>query len=434
VNHRRSLTTLMSTALAATTLAAACKAESASQANAAQGTTGASQAGAPRDSSNGAGKSGGGPSRGGGRAASAITLASTDIAVVKRDTIEAGIPITGDLHPIETIGVRARIEGDLVGVFVREGEHVAAGQLLAQFESSEQETTQSSAQADVASAKSDLATAQWNLDQSKDLFKAGAIAERDLKVAEQAVESAKARLAATEARLKSTSNGTRDTRVLAPAAGIIEKRMVQNGERVTRGQQLFSLVRNDALELAAAVPAKQATLVSPGQVVHFIADARSFDGKVARVSPTIDPTTRAVTVYVTIPNRDGSIKGGTFAAGRVVQRTIAGAMVVPTPALRQSAENGQTFVYRIANRAVDNAPIQLGVIDERAGKAEVLSGLNEGDRVIIGNVGILGRGMQVTVLGTDDQGGLGGGARRGGGGGRSGGRGGGGRGKQNPTP
>jgi hypothetical protein len=50
--------------------------------------------------------------RGGGRAASAITLAATDVAVVKRETIEAGIPITGDLHPIETIGVRARIEGD----------------------------------------------------------------------------------------------------------------------------------------------------------------------------------------------------------------------------------------------------------------------------------------------------------------------------------
>ena len=89
-------------------------------------------------------------------------------------------------------------------------------------------------------------------------------------------------------------------------------------------------------------------------------------------------------------------------------------------------------MYRVASRAVEFAQIQLGVIDERAGKAEVLSGLNEGDRVIVGNVGILGRGMQVTVLGTDDQGGSGGGRRNGGGGGKSG-RGGG-RGKQNTTP
>ena len=440
VNHRRSLKAGIAGVVTLAALASACKNDSAGQANAAQTTA---QGSTPHDTTNGksggpggGGGTGGGAGARGGRPASAITLASSDVAVVHRETIEAGIPITGDLHPIETIGVRARIEGDLVGVYVREGERVTAGQLLARFESSEQETTQSSAEADVASAKSDLATAQWNLDQSKDLFKAGAIAERDLKVAEQTLESAKAKVAATEARLKSTSNGTRDTKVLAPATGIIEKRLVQNGERVTRGQQLFSLVRNDALELAAAVPAKQATAVKPGQIVHFVADARNFDGTVARVSPTIDPTTRAITVYVTIPNRDGSIKGGTFAAGRVVQRTIASAIVVPTPALRQSQENGPTFVYRIANRSVESAPIQLGAIDERAGKAEVLTGINEGDRVIIGNVGILGRGMQVTVLGTDDQGGSGGGGRRngGGGGGRNGGKGPGGRGKQTPTP
>jgi RND family efflux transporter MFP subunit len=181
------------------------------------------------------------------------------------------------------------------------------------------------------------------------------------------------------------------------------------------------------LELAAAVPAKQATAVVPGQVVHFVADTRNFDGTVARVSPTIDPTTRAITVYVAVPNRDGALKGGTFASGRVVQRTISGAMVVPTSALRQSSETGQAFVYRIANRAVDAASIQLGVIDERAGKAEVLTGLNDGDRVIVGNVGILGRGMQVTVLGTDDQGGAG--SRRGG----RGGKGAGSRSTQNPT-
>ena len=164
-----------------------------------------------------------------------------------------------------------------------------------------------------------------------------------------------------------------------------------------------------------------------------MADTRNFDGTVARVSPTIDPTTRAITVYVTVPNRDGSLKGGTFAAGRVVQRLLTDAIVVPTSAVRQSSQNGQPFVYRIANRAVESAQIQLGVIDERGGKAEVLSGLTEGDRVIVGNVGILGRGMQVTVLGTDDQGGIGGGGRRGGGGGKSG-RSGGGRGKQSTTP
>jgi RND family efflux transporter MFP subunit len=368
----------------------------------------------------GGGGGGGGGGRGGpgGRPIPSITLASSDVAVVKRENLEAGIPITGDLHPIETVGVRARIEGDLVGVYVREGQHVSAGQVLARFESSEQETSEASARADVSSAQNELETAQWNLDQSKELFKAGAISERDLKISEGAVETARAKLAAANSRLRTTSNVIRDTRVIAPTTGIIEKKLVETGERVTRGQQLFSLVRNDALELAAAVPARQANAVAVGQAVHFVADGREFDGRVARVSPTIDPASRSVTVYIQVPNANGALKGGTFASGRVVQRTISNALVVATPALRQSQETGQTFVYRIANRAVDIANVQLGVIDERAGKAEVLSGLNDGDRVIIGNVGTLGRGMQVTVLGTDDQSGPSGGRRNGRRGGR----------------
>lgn len=402
-------------ALAILATAVACKGETAGQANAASPSgTGASRDSGGRDARGGGG--GGGAAGRGGRPTSSITLAATDVGVVRHDVVEAGIPITGDLRPIETIGVRARIEGDLTNVFVREGQNVTAGQLLAQFESSEQEVTQASAQADVKSATADVSTAQWNLDQSRELFKAGAIAERDLKVAEQTLESSRARLAAANARLKSTSNLERDTRVVSPAAGVIDKRLVQTGERVTRGQQLFSLVRNDALELTASVPARSASTVAVGQAVRFQADGKEFGGRVARVSPTIDPTSRSITVYVQVPNRDGSLKGGTFAAGRVVQRTISNALVVPTPAIRQAQESGQTFVYRIADRTIDVAQVTLGVIDERAGKAEVLTGLADGDRVIVGNVGTLGRGMQVTVLGAEDRPGSGNGTGRRGGG------------------
>ena len=69
------------------------------------------------------------------------------MATIASATIEDGVALTGDLRPIETIDVRARIEGDLTGVFVREGQQVTAGQLLAQFESSEQESSQKSAEA-----------------------------------------------------------------------------------------------------------------------------------------------------------------------------------------------------------------------------------------------------------------------------------------------
>ena len=341
----------------------------------------------------------GGPA--GAKAGPSITLAASDVATIAPGTIEDGTPLTGDLHPSETIDVRARIDGDLTNVYVREGEQVAQGQLLARFESTEQESSQKSAEADRAAARADLANAQWTLEQDASLFKAGAIAERDYKNAQQTVASSSARLAATDARLRSMSNQARDTRVVAPASGIVDKRLVEGGVHVARGAPLFSIVRNGTLELAAAVPARQAGTLRTGQVVHFLADARSFDGTVARVSPTVDPATRSVTVYIRIPNPGGTLRGGTSATGRVVNRLLTGVLTVPTSALRQGAEDGKPFVYRIDGRTINVAPVQLGAVDERQGVAQVTEGLQAGDRVIVGNVGTLGRGMQATIAGEE---------------------------------
>ena len=348
-----------------------------------------------------AGSSGGKAGSAGVRTGPSITLAATDVATIVPGTIEDGTALTGDLHPSETIDVRARIDGDLTSVYAREGQQVAGGQVLARFESTEQESGQKSAEADRAAARADLANAQWTLEQDASLFKAGAIAEREYKNAQQGVASSSARLAATDSRLRATSNQARDTRVVAPAAGIIDKRMVEGGVHVAKGAPLFTIVRNGTLELAAAVPARQAGSVRVGQVVHFVADARNFDGRVARISPTVDPATRAVTVYIQIPNPGGTLRGGTFATGRVVSRLLTGVLTVPTSALRQSAEDGKPFVYRIDGKTINVAPVQLGAVDERQGLAQVAEGLQAGDRVIVGNVGTLGRGMQAIVAGQE---------------------------------
>jgi RND family efflux transporter MFP subunit len=342
--------------------------------------------------------------RGGGRPVPSITLAPGDVATAALRTIEEGTAITGDLHPIETVEVRSRLEGDLVGVYVREGQFVQQGQVLARFDATEQEGVQRSAEADRIAARSELSTAEWNLEQSAELFRAGAIAEREYKSAQQAVDAARARLAAVEARLRSSSIASRDTRVVAPTSGTVDKRNIEGGERVSRGTSMFTLVRNDRLELAAAVPARQANAVRVGQAVHFAADGRSFDGRVARVSPTIDPASRSVTVYVEVPNANGQLKGGTFATGRVVSRTLANVLTVPAAAIRQTQEGGHPFVYRIEGRTVNVAQVQLGVTDELLGQVEVTNGLSAGDRVIVGNVGTLGRGMLVTILGNEERG------------------------------
>jgi RND family efflux transporter MFP subunit len=328
-------------------------------------------------------------------------LGPSDVIVVKPGMIEDGITISGDLRPIEVIEVRSRVEGDIVGVFVREGERVGRGQLLARFESSVQESDQASAVADQEAAKADVANAQWNADQAEELFRAGAIPERDLRTAQQALVAAKARLASADARVRAMTQGAQDTRIVAPTTGIVSTRTVETGEHVARGATLFTVVRTDVLELEAALPSRQAGELRAGQPVRFSAAGRQLEGRVARISPTINPANRTISVYLQVPNRDGLLKGNTFASGRVVARSIPDALVLPSAAIRQTQGGNAPFVYRIVDNKVDVAPVELGVTDDVAGVSQILKGIAIGDRVIVGNIGVLGRGMPVRVVGDE---------------------------------
>jgi RND family efflux transporter MFP subunit len=225
------------------------------------------------------------------------------------------------------------------------------------------------------------------------------VPERDARAARSLVAAAEARVAAAEARVRSTSSFVTDTRVLAPTRGVVAARQVEDGEHVARGASMFTVVRSDVLELAATVPARRAGDLRAGLPVRFTAGGLRFDGRVARVSPTIDPTSRSLTVYVEVPNADGALRGNSFATGRVVGRSVPNALLVPTAALRQGTDSNSTYVYRITNNQIQRAPVRLGIVDDVEGMAEVAEGLAAGDRVIVGNVGTLGDGMRVTVVG-----------------------------------
>lgn len=350
------------------------------------------------------GKAPGGPAGGGAnRAGGSVVLSRADIHKVEPGIIEAGIAISGNLRPIETVSVRARIEGDLIALNVREGDFVREGQVLAEFEASEQVAALRSAEADELAARTDASTAQWNLDQTKELFQAGAVAERDLRAAEQTALTAKARFAAAESRVKAAISLSRDTKVLAPVTGMVERRTVENGERVSRGAALFTVVRSDMLELAAAVPARRASALQRGLEVRFTADGRAIEGRVARISPTIDLQSQSITVFVQVPNRDNSLKGNTFATGQIIERSLSGQLVIPAGAVRQTAATagGQTFVWKVEGGSLTRSDVKLGIVDEARGVVQVTEGLKPGDEIVVGNVGLLGAGMQVQIIGAE---------------------------------
>ena len=330
-----------------------------------------------------------------------VAVAPSDIATVRVGSLSDGIAITGLLRPLESIDVHARIEGDLTGVYVREGQHVASGELLAQFESVAQQSGAASARAGQAAAKADLSQAEWNLKQSGDLFHAGAISEADYRASQQSADAARARLAAANAAVETASITARDTRVVAPMGGVIDKRLVDPGEHLSVGAPMFTLVNSQTLELAASVPERRAAAIKVGQRVAFSAQGLAFTGKVARVSPTIDPNTRAISVYVDVDNSSGTLKGNSLATGNVIASTVTGVLLVPTTALHQTADSGKTYVYRVNTGRIEQVYITLGVVNDQAGFAQVLSGLTTGDKVMVGNLGTLSPGTEIQIIGGD---------------------------------
>lgn len=344
----------------------------------------------------------GGPAGMGGGRGMTVVLGPNDVAEVKLGPIEAATAIQGDLKPIEDIAVRARIEGDVEEVLVREGDRVTRGQVMARMEDTREQTARQSAEAEVAAANADVTNARWEAEQSEELFRAGAIPERDLRAAQQALSAAQARLAAAQARLSTSDQALKDTRVLAPTTGVVATRTVEAGEHVARGAALFTVVRNDVLELEASVPARFAGDVRPAMPVRFNAAGREMTGRVARVSPTINPANRSVTVYLQLPNPGGALKGNTFATGRIVARTVNDAIVVPSAAIRYVQAQSEPFVYRIVNETVEHQPVKLGIVDEATGIVQITEGLEVGDRIIVGNVGAIGRGVQVRFVGDNE--------------------------------
>ncbi len=330
-----------------------------------------------------------------------VVLGEADVIDVKKGLIESSLAIQGNLAPIEEIVVRARLEGNLVSVIAREGTRVGAGQLLAKFDDATVQGDHESAVADVESAKSELANAQWTADQSADLFKAGAIPERDLRIAQSALVAAKARTTAAESRLKGMSQSLADTRVVAPTSGTVSQRSVDPGEHVARGATLFTVVRSNVLELEASIPARNSGDIAPGQIVRFVSDGREFVGKVARVNPAINAASRALTFYVEVPNGNGQIKANAFATGRVIGKTIPNATLLISSAVRHNLGDPRPYVYAIANGAVERRPISVGIIDELAGVSQIVEGLTPGDQVIGGNITAVGNGMKVTIITTD---------------------------------
>lgn len=316
----------------------------------------------------------------------AALLAATDVARVARADLASGVPVSGTLTPGLEVRITAPVGEVLEAVLVREGQRVAAGEVMARFRDT-------SLRPMAASAEAAWRVADADHERMKNLYAEGAVARRDVESAEAALRAAEAQRAAAVSRLE-------DAAVRAPFAGVVSVRHVQAGDRVGDGDPLFVVVNTAELEFEATVPSAFVPSLAPGLPVSLDVSgfpAGAVRGRVARVNATADPATRQVQVYVRVANGDGRLVGGLFASGNIVLSQARGALAVPAAAVRGQA--GAAWALVLENGVLARREIATGVRDDARGLVQVTQGLAEGDVVVTGPVEGLAPGRAARVGG-----------------------------------
>ncbi len=332
------------------------------------------------------GREGGKPAEAAAEETVVVELGAADVAVAQRADLAAGAVLTGSLMPYRMVPVKAQVAGTVSEVRVDRGTRVRKGQVLATIDAE-------GIRGQAAAAEANLALATQRLESARILHEAGAMSDIDFNAAKAGYEAARAQAAAAAEQAVNTT-------IVAPIDGVVSVRQVETGEAVYPGQELFTVVNTERLELSGQVPIEAAARIRPGMEVVFTLDAHpglQLRGTVDRIEPMADLRTRQVGVYVQLPNRDGSLVAGQFATGRIVGEQVEGALVVPVAAVRGSG--AQSFVLVVEDGRIARRPVQTGLRDDLSGLIAIQSGVSEGEQVIATPVAAIEPGTAVRVVG-----------------------------------
>jgi membrane fusion protein (multidrug efflux system) len=304
------------------------------------------------------------------------------LEVARRQAISEHLETNGTLEAENEVDLVARAAGPITELLAEEGDTVAAGELLARIDDREAQN-----QVAIATVNRDEARLAFNRAQST--FDKGLVSQEAHDVALSALQSAAAQLEAAELQLAYTE-------VRAPFAGLVVTRHIRQAQYVSPGTPLFRLSDFTPLLCPIEVPEKDLSRLRVAQPARLQVEAfpeETFDARVLRIRPTVDPTTGTVTVTLEVEGRD-LLRPGMFASVFLETDTHEGALVVPREALVLDSI-GDTVFVRDGDVAV-RREVRLGFRDQEL--VEVLEGVAEGDEVIVLGQDGLADGTPVVVL------------------------------------
>ena len=360
---------------------------------------------------------------------------SAAVSVVQRGNLSHVLSLAGQFQPYQVIDVHAKVSGYVRHIYVDIGDRVRAGQTLAvlevpelnaQYRGSQSEQQRSKEQVSIARheisrAESSHLALQANYDRLLQASKAqpGLIAEQELDDArakadasQAQVDTARSTLSAAEqqsdvAKADMERYGALQsyTTISAPLSGVVIWRYADTGALIQAGTAsdsqslpLVKLSQSDLLRLRLPVPEDAVDYIHDGDTVQIRVDAlhRSFTGKIVRFTRNVSLDTRTMETEVDVPNKDLSIDPGMYANSYVQLAHKENVLTVPLLAV-QHDDSGHAFVLVVdGENLVHRRIVTLGI--QGSLLAEVLSGLQQNDRVVLGNAARYKDGERITPL------------------------------------
>ena len=343
------------------------------------------------------------------------------VARVERRTISNTLKISGEFKPFQDVDVHAKVAGYIKAIYVDVGTHVKQGQTLAVLEVPELAAQLAGAEAAVRRANEEIGRAQGDLERAKSSHAAshlafkrlsdaaktreGLVAQQELDdaqakdlEAEAQVSSAKASLSAAQQEMEVAQANQKQvaalssyTQITAPFSGVVTNRYADTGALVAAGTSsstqatpVVRLAQISTLRLVLPVPesiAAQIHLNDPVKV-HVQALGQDIQGRVSRFADSLDLQTRTMETEIDCENRDGRLMPGMYTESELSLRQKPNALTLPLEAVVRSGDDATVMAVNSQN-ILDERHVKLGLEDNA--RVEVLSGLSEGDRVVIGN-------------------------------------------------
>ena len=312
----------------------------------------------------------------------ALLLSAEDLVTVRNSTLASGPAITGTIQPERRADLRAEVQAVVLQVLKENGDPVRRGDLLVRLDDNAIRDALASAQAAERAGKLAFEQADRQYERMKTLRTSGMASAQALDDAEGRRNTAQSDVEAAKARLVLARQQLQRTEVRAPFDGVVTERKVSPGDTAQVGKELLKVIDPASMRFEAMVSADNVSDLKVGQPVHFRVNGygeREFEGKVRRVNPAANPTTRQVEVLVDFVGQSQPKLAGLYAEGRLETQTTTSLTLPATAVVR---DGDKALAWKVAGEKLQRVTLSLAERDTRTGNYVVKGGLAEGDQVI----------------------------------------------------